>query len=171
MCGIIGAISEANVAPLLMEGLRRLEYRGYDSAGIATLSCGKVHRRRAGGKLAELSTLLESEPIKGSIGIGHTRWATHGVANTTNAHPHATDRVAVVHNGIIENFLQLRAELEAKQYCFESETDTEVILALLDGYLEDGMSPSEATKAMLKQVEGAFALAIISSAILFGTSA
>jgi len=161
MCGIIGAISEANVAPLLMEGLRRLEYRGYDSAGVATLSCGKVHRRRAEGKLIELSDLLEKNPIKGSIGIGHTRWATHGVANMTNAHPHATDLVAVVHNGIIENFLQLRAELEAKRYCFESETDTEVVLALLDGYLQDGMSPSEATRAMLERVEGAFALAII----------
>jgi glucosamine--fructose-6-phosphate aminotransferase (isomerizing) len=161
MCGIIGAISGDDVAPLLMEGLRRLEYRGYDSAGIATLFGGKIHRRRAEGKLVELGSLLKNDPIKGSIGIGHTRWATHGVANMTNAHPHATERLAVVHNGIIENFLQLRAELEAKHYCFESETDTEVILALLDGYLEQGMSPSEATVAMLGRVEGAFALAII----------
>ena len=161
MCGIIGAISRDDVAPLLMEGLRRLEYRGYDSAGIATLSEGTVHRRRAEGKLIELGALVERDPIQGNIGIGHTRWATHGIASKINAHPHATERVALVHNGIIENFLQLRSELEANHYSFESETDTEVVLALLDGYLAEGMSPCEATVSMLERVEGAFALAII----------
>ena len=161
MCGIIGAISQGNVAPLLMEGLRRLEYRGYDSAGIATLLDGQVQRRRCEGKLAELGSLLKSDPIEGSIGIGHTRWATHGPASTTNAHPHSTDLVALVHNGIIENFLELREELEGQDYCFESETDTEVVLALIDGYLRKGMSPVEATRTMLERVEGAFALAII----------
>ena len=161
MCGIIGAISQGNVAPLLMEGLRRLEYRGYDSAGIATLLDGQVQRRRCEGKLAELGSLLKSDPIEGTIGIGHTRWATHGPASTTNAHPHSTDLVALVHNGIIENFLELREELEGQDYCFESETDTEVVLALIDGYLRKGMSPAEATRTMLKRIEGAFALAII----------
>ena len=161
MCGIIGAISRDNVAPLLMEGLRRLEYRGYDSAGLATLHDGQVQRRRCEGKLAELGSLLKSDPIEGTIGIGHTRWATHGPASTTNAHPHSTDLVALVHNGIIENFLELREELEGQDYCFESETDTEVVLALIDGYLRKGMSPVEATRTMLERVEGAFALAII----------
>ncbi|MBT07392.1 MAG: glutamine--fructose-6-phosphate transaminase (isomerizing) [Rhodospirillaceae bacterium] len=161
MCGIIGAISQDNVAPLLMEGLRRLEYRGYDSAGVATLLDGQVQRRRCEGKLAELGSLLKTDPIEGSIGIGHTRWATHGPASTVNAHPHSTDLVALVHNGIIENFLKLREELEGQEYRFKSETDTEVVLALIDGYLRKGMSPAEATRTMLGRVEGAFALAII----------
>jgi len=161
MCGIIGAISQDNVAPLLMEGLRRLEYRGYDSAGVATLLDGQVQRRRCEGKLAELGSLLKGDPIEGSIGIGHTRWATHGPASTANAHPHSTDLVALVHNGIIENFVELREELEGQDYCFESETDTEVVLALIDGHLRKGMSPAEATRTMLKRIEGAFALAII----------
>src|SRR4051812_45510173 len=111
MCGIIGIIGRNDAAPLLVEGLRRLEYRGYDSAGIATLINGKIERRRAEGKLDNLARRLEEKPVKGGIGIGHTRWATHGVPNETNAHPHATDRVAVVHNGIIENFQELRREL------------------------------------------------------------
>src|ERR1700744_1706169 len=114
MCGIIGILGKSEVAPLLLDGLKRLEYRGYDSAGIATLVDGRIERRRAEGKLGNLATVLQSKPLTGSTGIGHTRWATHGRPNEINAHPHATDRVAVVHNGIIENFAELRAELQSR---------------------------------------------------------
>src|SRR5512145_812495 len=124
MCGIIGIMGKQAVAPLLLQGLRRLEYRGYDSAGIATLVNGHIERRRAEGKLANLAALLEAQPLPGRIGIGHTRWATHGRPSEANAHPHATDRVAVVHNGIIENFRELRAELSAAGHVFTTETDT-----------------------------------------------
>ncbi|MBT3811184.1 MAG: glutamine--fructose-6-phosphate aminotransferase, partial [Rhodospirillaceae bacterium] len=127
MCGIIGILGSDDAAPRLIEGLKRLEYRGYDSAGIATLVNGSIHRRRAQGKLANLAAILEDDPIVGDAGIGHTRWATHGVPNESNAHPHATARVAVVHNGIIENFQELRAELAAAGHNFESDTDTEAI--------------------------------------------
>ena len=161
MCGIIGIIGNGEAAPLLIDGLRRLEYRGYDSAGIATLVNGHIDRRRAEGKLANLAGEVERSPLAGTVGIGHTRWATHGVPNTANAHPHATERVAVVHNGIIENFQQLRAEMEAAGHVFTSDTDTEVVAVLITHELGNGRSPREAVAASLKRLEGAFALAII----------
>ena len=161
MCGIIGAIANEHVTPLLLSALHRLEYRGYDSAGIATLVDGDIHRRRAEGKLSKLDALIEKNPLQGRIGIGHTRWATHGVPNTVNAHPHATEEVALVHNGIIENFLPLRAELMSIGHAFETETDSEVVLGLIHEYLHQGMSPQGATAEMLKRVDGAFALGII----------
>jgi glucosamine--fructose-6-phosphate aminotransferase (isomerizing) len=161
MCGIIGALSDKPVVPLLVEGLRRLEYRGYDSAGVATLVNGGIARRRAEGKLANLEARLEQQPLCGTVGIGHTRWATHGRPNEINAHPHANERVAVVHNGIIENFRSLRAELESAGRCFETETDTEAVAHLLADYLDRQMSPEEAVSATLARLQGAFALAII----------
>ncbi|PKU25060.1 glutamine--fructose-6-phosphate transaminase (isomerizing) [Telmatospirillum siberiense] len=161
MCGIVGIIGKSKVAPLLVEGLRRLEYRGYDSAGLATLVNGHIDRRRARGKLINLEKLLVEQPMEGVIGLGHTRWATHGIPNETNAHPHATKYAAVVHNGIIENYLDLRAELTAAGHVFESETDTEAVVQLISHYLAEGASPEEATAKMLKRVEGAFALGII----------
>jgi glucosamine--fructose-6-phosphate aminotransferase (isomerizing) len=161
MCGIIGIIGTAPVAPLLLDALRRLEYRGYDSAGIATLVNGQIDRRRAEGKLGNLAELLEREPVAGTIGIGHTRWATHGRPTQANAHPHANERVAVVHNGIIENFQELRAELSARGHAFETETDSEVIVHLLTEHLDQQMSPQDALAEALVRLEGAFALAII----------
>jgi glutamine---fructose-6-phosphate transaminase (isomerizing) len=161
MCGIVGILADRPVADALVEGLRRLEYRGYDSAGIATLVGDKIERRRAEGKLANLVERLKQEPLAGTIGIGHTRWATHGRPNENNAHPHATDLVAVVHNGIIENYRTLRTELEQKQYRFTSETDTETIAQLLTDYLKQGMTPQQATAATLARLEGAFALGIL----------
>ncbi|MGB4100673.1 MAG: glutamine--fructose-6-phosphate transaminase (isomerizing) [Alphaproteobacteria bacterium] len=161
MCGIVGILADRPVADLLVEGLKRLEYRGYDSAGVATLVNGHIERRRAEGKLANLASLLTKEPLPGHVGIGHTRWATHGKPTTNNAHPHATDRVAVVHNGIIENYRELRAELEEKQHRFTSETDTEAVAHLLTDYLQQGMTPLEATAATLQRLQGAFALGII----------
>ena len=161
MCGIIGILGSDDAAPRLIEGLKRLEYRGYDSAGIATLANGSIHRRRAEGKLANLAAILEDDPLDGDAGIGHTRWATHGVPNESNAHPHATSRVAVVHNGIIENFQELRAELAADGHNFESDTDTEAIAALLTRQLEAGASPKQAVAETLPRLQGAFALAIV----------
>tara|TARA_R110002110_G_scaffold376568_1_gene586428 strand:- start:560 stop:2383 length:1824 start_codon:yes stop_codon:yes gene_type:complete len=161
MCGIIGILGSDDAAPRLIEGLKRLEYRGYDSAGIATLVNGSIHRRRAQGKLANLAAILEDDPLGGDAGIGHTRWATHGVPNENNAHPHATARVAVVHNGIIENFQELRAELAAAGHNFESDTDTEAIAALLTQYLDAGATPREAVAQTLPRLQGAFALAIV----------
>jgi glutamine---fructose-6-phosphate transaminase (isomerizing) len=161
MCGIVGIIGKSEVAPLLVEGLRRLEYRGYDSAGIATLVNGRIERRRAQGKLSNLERLLSERPMPGRIGIGHTRWATHGIPNEINAHPHATKYAAVVHNGIIENFLELRAELTAAGHQFESDTDTEAVVQLISHYLAAGDSPEDATAKALKRLEGAFALGII----------
>ncbi len=161
MCGIIGILSDRPVVPLLIDGLKRLEYRGYDSAGIATLVNGGIGRRRAEGKLANLEARLEQEPLCGTVGIGHTRWATHGRPNEINAHPHANERVAVVHNGIIENFRSLRAELEDAGRHFETETDTEAVAHLLADCLNRQMSPGEAVTAMLSRLDGAFALAII----------
>jgi len=161
MCGIVGIIGQQDVAPLLIDGLKRLEYRGYDSAGIATLSDGKIERRRAKGKIVNLDTVVSESPVFGTVGIGHTRWATHGIPNETNAHPHATEKVAVVHNGIIENFQSLRAELIDRGYTFYSETDTEVVPVLITRYLEDGLSPIDAVKATLGRLEGAFALGVI----------
>ena len=161
MCGIIGILSKGDVAPRLLLGLRRLEYRGYDSAGIATLVNGRIERRRAEGKLVNLQNELKDNPLIGEVGIGHTRWATHGAPNERNAHPHATHKVAVVHNGIIENFQQLRDELNSSGYIFESDTDTEVISALITRELENGASINVAVKTSLDRLEGAFALAVI----------
>mgnify|MGYP001491901822 CR=1 FL=1 len=163
MCGIIGIIGKKEAAPILLEGLKRLEYRGYDSAGIATLVNGSIDRRRAEGKLANLAERVTEQPISGTVGIGHTRWATHGVPNEANAHPHATDRVAIVHNGIIENYKELRSELVAKGCNLASDTDTEVIVHLITQELLSGKAPAEATAAPLHRLEGAFALAIIFS--------
>ena len=161
MCGIVGILAQRQVEPLLLDGLRRLEYRGYDSAGIATLANGHIEYRRAEGKLENLATRLKTEPLPGNCGIGHTRWATHGRPTEHNAHPHVTDKVAVVHNGIIENYRELREELEKKQHRFRSETDTETIAHLITDYLDQGMTPQQATSATLKRLEGAFALGII----------
>ncbi|MDP6706836.1 MAG: glutamine--fructose-6-phosphate transaminase (isomerizing) [Alphaproteobacteria bacterium] len=161
MCGIIGIIGEGEVAPKVLEGLKRLEYRGYDSAGIATLVNGHIDRRRAEGKLVNLADRLEAEPLAGDIAIGHTRWATHGMPNETNAHPHATNRVALVHNGIIENFRELKEELVAHGSNFATETDTEVVAHLVTAYMNDGMDPVRAAEKALGRLEGAFAFAII----------
>ena len=161
MCGIVGIIGRGEVAPLLIDGLRRLEYRGYDSAGVATLIDGKIERRRAEGKLDRLVDRLGKAPVTGRIGIAHTRWATHGVPNETNAHPIATDRVAVVHNGIIENFQELRDELVGLGYRFETQTDTEAVAVLITHYLKQGMSPRDAAAKAFLRLEGAFALAIL----------
>ncbi|MDP1628079.1 glutamine--fructose-6-phosphate transaminase (isomerizing) [Parvibaculum sp.] len=161
MCGIVGIIGTEPVAPTILEALKRLEYRGYDSAGIATLSGGEISRRRAEGKLANLERLLGDNPLDGTIGIGHTRWATHGAPTERNAHPHATDRVAIVHNGIIENFRELREKLTAEGAVFATETDSEVIAHLVTHYLDRGYSPRDAAAATLKELEGAFALGII----------
>ena len=161
MCGIIGILGKADVAPTLVEALKRLEYRGYDSAGIAVISNGTLARRRAVGKLLELEAALEASPLQGTSGIGHTRWATHGAPNEANAHPHRAGPVAVVHNGIIENFRPLREALMAKGRVFASETDTEVVAQLCASYLEDGLTPQEAVAKSLAQFEGAFALAYL----------
>ncbi len=163
MCGIIGIIGKAPVTPLLVDALKRLEYRGYDSAGVATLVNGHIDRRRAEGKLVNLEARLADEPLGGTIGIGHTRWATHGKPSERNAHPIATDRVAVVHNGIIENFQELKGELEAEGRRFESDTDTEVVAQLLTSYLAKQMSPQEAMGKAMERLRGAFALAVLFS--------
>ncbi|MGA3310976.1 MAG: glutamine--fructose-6-phosphate transaminase (isomerizing), partial [Xanthobacteraceae bacterium] len=161
MCGIIGIIGREPVAPLLIEALKRLEYRGYDSAGVATLEHGVLTRRRAEGKLKNLEQKLAREPLSGTIGIGHTRWATHGRPTENNAHPHATDRLAVVHNGIIENFSELRRELEGKGAKFATETDSEVVAHLVSEEIRRGLSPVEAVTAALPRLRGAFALAFL----------
>lgn len=161
MCGIVGIISNRQVTPLLIDGLKRLEYRGYDSAGVATLVDGKIERRRAKGKIVNLEKKIAENPLPGTIGIGHTRWATHGVPNETNAHPHATKYVAVVHNGIIENYRELRDELKELGHVFESETDTEVVVHLISQKIEEGLDPQTAVAQSLKRLNGAFALAII----------
>ncbi|MDH5747853.1 MAG: glutamine--fructose-6-phosphate transaminase (isomerizing) [Rhodospirillales bacterium] len=161
MCGIIGIIGKQDCAPLLIEALRRLEYRGYDSTGIATLAVDAIERRRAEGKLVNLEQQIAANPIQGKIGIGHTRWATHGVPNEKNAHPHATGRVAVVHNGIIENFQELRDELTAQGHTLASDTDTEVIVHLITRLLDNGLTPEQATAETLKRLQGAFALGVI----------
>jgi glucosamine--fructose-6-phosphate aminotransferase (isomerizing) len=161
MCGIIGIIGKDAAAPHLIDALKRLEYRGYDSSGVATVVNGAIERRRAEGKIVNLEALLTKQPLTGTIGIGHTRWATHGVPNETNAHPHATKRVAVVHNGIIENFAQLKQELEGQGCRFETQTDTEVVAHLLTVLLDQGKTPEQAMAAALKRFEGAFALAVL----------
>ena len=161
MCGIVGIIGTEPVAPTILEALKRLEYRGYDSAGIATLSRGEIDRRRAEGKLFNLEKALHDLPLEGTIGIGHTRWATHGAPTERNAHPHATDRVAIVHNGIIENFRELRERLMAEGAVFATETDSEVIAHLVTHYLDKGLSPQAAAASAIAELEGAFALGII----------
>jgi glucosamine--fructose-6-phosphate aminotransferase (isomerizing) len=161
MCGIIGILGRGPVAEQLIDSLKRLEYRGYDSAGVATLEGDSLDRRRAEGKLKNLETRLREDPLTGFTGIGHTRWATHGKPNESNAHPHATENVAVVHNGIIENFRELRAVLDKQGAKFASETDTEVVAHLVNSYLLKGHSPQEAVKASLPQLRGAFALAFL----------
>lgn len=161
MCGIVGIVGRENVASLLVDSLKRLEYRGYDSAGVATLKDGVLDRRRAQGKLVNLETRLQEFPLGGDIGIGHTRWATHGVPNETNAHPHFSGKVAVVHNGIIENFRDLREELTAAGFEFASQTDTEVVAHLFSHHMASSDSVIEAFHAMLKRLHGAFALAVM----------
>src|SRR5450756_112856 len=161
MCGIVGILGRGPVAEQLVDSLKRLEYRGYDSAGVATLEGGHLERRRAEGKLKNLETRLRAEPLAGHTGIGHTRWRSHGRPTENNAHPHATDNVAVVHNGIIENFRELRIALEKGGAKFTSETDTETVAHLVNSYLLKGASPQEAVKASLPQLRGAFALAFV----------
>jgi glucosamine--fructose-6-phosphate aminotransferase (isomerizing) len=161
MCGIVGILGNQPAAPLLLDALKRLEYRGYDSAGMATLVDGRIERRRAEGKLANLERVLQEEPLPGVVGIGHTRWATHGAPTRDNAHPHQAGGVAVVHNGIIENFQALRDELIDLGHEFETDTDTEVIPQLVSHYLGQGVGPVAAAAAALKRLEGAFALAIL----------
>jgi glutamine---fructose-6-phosphate transaminase (isomerizing) len=161
MCGIVGIIGKREVTPLLIEGLKRLEYRGYDSAGVATLVNGHIKRRRAQGKVSRLEEKLVERPLTGTVGIAHTRWATHGVPNEVNAHPHATDRVAIIHNGIIENFQEIKKELVAAGHTFESQTDSEVVAHLVSHYLNQQMRPKEAVATALKRLQGAFALALM----------
>ncbi len=161
MCGIVGILGNDDVADRLLDGLKRLEYRGYDSAGIATVVDGQIARRRASGKLMNLAKVLAADPLPGSTGIAHTRWATHGGPTTDNAHPHATAEVAVVHNGIIENFKPLREELQARGRVFTSETDTEVVAHLISEKVEAGLAPADAVREVLPRLHGAFALAIL----------
>ncbi|MBN9037210.1 MAG: glutamine--fructose-6-phosphate transaminase (isomerizing) [Rhizobiales bacterium] len=161
MCGIVGIVGNAPVAPLIVDALKRLEYRGYDSAGVATIEAGALSRRRAEGKLVNLENRLKDKPLGGKIGIGHTRWATHGVPNEINAHPHFSRDVAIVHNGIIENFAELRAELIAAGFEFSSQTDTEVVAHLVTRGLDNGLTPVEAAHAAIRRLQGAFALAIM----------
>src|SRR5919199_1253804 len=160
MCGIVGILGQEPVALSLVDALKRLEYRGYDSAGVATLEGGRLDRRRAEGKLRNLEARLRAEPLMGRIGIGHTRWATHDAPNERNAHPHATKRVAVVHNGIIENHRELKTELKACGVVFETETDTEVVAHLVTLGLEAGLSPAQAVKAALERLQRAFGPAL-----------
>ncbi|AGF75974.1 glutamine--fructose-6-phosphate transaminase (isomerizing) [Bartonella vinsonii] len=161
MCGIIGILGNKCVTSSLVDGLRRLEYRGYDSSGIATVHNGRLYRMRAEGKLFHLEEKLKKTPLEGNLGIGHTRWATHGVAVERNAHPHVTERLAIVHNGIIENFVELQKELIEDGYIFETETDTEVIAHLITRALKNGLSPQEAMRTSWKRLKGAFAIAVI----------
>jgi glutamine---fructose-6-phosphate transaminase (isomerizing) len=161
MCGIVGIAGTRDVAPIILEALKRLEYRGYDSAGIATLDQGLIERRRSPGKLNKLGAVLETKPLHGHTGIGHTRWATHGAPTETNAHPHATAHVAIVHNGIIENFRELKAELTAKGHKFESETDSEVAAHMVTQLMSEGLAPDEAAKRAVARLTGAYSIAMI----------
>ncbi|MCR9213481.1 MAG: glutamine--fructose-6-phosphate transaminase (isomerizing) [Proteobacteria bacterium] len=161
MCGIIGVLGKEDVVSSLVGGLKRLEYRGYDSAGIATLTGNGIDRRRAEGKLKNLEAVLEQDALSGLVGIGHTRWATHGVPNEVNAHPHMTSQIALVHNGIIENYRELADDLSAQGYVFESETDTEIAAQLITSYLDKGDTPEEAMAQALKRLHGAFSIAVI----------
>ena len=163
MCGIVGAVAERNVVPILMEGLRRLEYRGYDSAGIAILVDDRMSRIRRAGKVQELQNALEETPVSGGTGISHTRWATHGVPNETNAHPHlSNDKVAIVHNGIIENYQELRDDLKGKGYAFTSDTDTEIVAHRIHHNLQSANDFADAVRITVAELEGAYALAVMS---------
>ncbi len=161
MCGIVGVLGKHEAAPILVEALKRLEYRGYDSAGIATVLDGTLDRRRAVGKLVNLQDLLVHEPLAGKSGIGHTRWATHGEPNVKNAHPHQTRRVAVVHNGIVENFRELREDLAARGIGYETDTDTETVALVAQSFLDDGLSPRDAAEQTIARLEGAYALCFL----------
>ena len=161
MCGIIGVVGKNKAQALLLEGLRRLEYRGYDSSGIATLVSKKIEKRRASGKIFNLEKLLKESPLPGSIGIAHTRWATHGAPNENNAHPHANEKVAIVHNGIIENYKDLREDLIAKGHNFDTETDSEVVVHLVSQCIDDGLDSINAVRKAIKKLDGAFALGIL----------
>ncbi|MEM9106410.1 MAG: glutamine--fructose-6-phosphate transaminase (isomerizing), partial [Pseudomonadota bacterium] len=161
MCGIVGIIGHQPVAPQLVDALKRLEYRGYDSAGVATLHGGSLDRRRAEGKLINLEAELSGAPLEGNVGIGHTRWATHGAPTQNNAHPHFCDGVAVVHNGIIENFSEIRDQLTARGAEFRTETDTEVVAQLLASLISSGKTPAEAMRSTLNLIRGAYALAVM----------
>ena len=161
MCGIVGVLGKRDVIPLLVDGLRRLEYRGYDSSGVATLEGGAIRRRRAQGKISRLEAKLADDPLAGPIGIAHTRWATHGVPNEVNAHPHSTGKVVLVHNGIIENYRELAGELASHGHVFESQTDSEVAAHLISYYLDQGLTPQMAVATALKRFHGAFSLAIL----------
>ncbi|MGS0998165.1 glutamine--fructose-6-phosphate transaminase (isomerizing) [Rhodanobacter sp. UC4451_H18] len=163
MCGIVAAVAQRDVAPLLIAGLKALEYRGYDSSGVAVLDHGAIRRVRAKGKVREMEALYLADPLSGGTGIAHTRWATHGVPNEANAHPHIAGRVAIVHNGIIENYAGLRAELQAAGHVFTSETDTEVMAALIDRRIGQGQNLREAVLATVRELEGAYAIAVLSS--------
>ena len=161
MCGIVGVLGHHEAAPILVEALKRLEYRGYDSAGIATINNGKLDRRRAVGKLVNLSDLLVHDPLPGKSGIGHTRWATHGAPSVGNAHPHRAGGVSVVHNGIIENFRHMRSELASLGVGFETDTDTETIALLANHFITQGMDSVAAANATVDRLDGAFALAFL----------
>src|ERR1700743_134001 len=161
MCGIVGIAGTRDAVPVILEALKRLEYRGYDSAVIATLVGGKIERRRSPGKLSKLDAVLQKEPLAGLTGIGHTRWATHGAPTEANAHPHASARVAIVHNGIIENFRELREELIGRGHKFESQTDSEVAAHLVTDNMDRGMAPDEAAKAAVARLTGAYSIAMI----------
>jgi len=158
MCGIVGVLGNHEAAPMLLDALKRLEYRGYDSAGVATVNAGGLDRRRAVGKLVNLSDLLVPQPLPGKAGIGHTRWATHGAPTETNAHPHRAGPVAVVHNGIIENFRELRAELAEAGFGHETDTDTETVALLTRRHMHDGMGAEDAARATIARLDGAYAL-------------
>ncbi len=162
MCGIVAAVAQRDVAPLLIAGLKELEYRGYDSAGLAVLEGNQVRRIRAKGKVREMESLYQADPFPGGTGIAHTRWATHGMPNEANAHPHVAGRVAIVHNGIIENYAPLREALQARGHVFTSETDTEVMAALIDARIDTGLGLREAVLAVVRELEGAYAIAVIS---------
>ena len=163
MCGIVGAVAARDVVPILMEGLRRLEYRGYDSAGLAIIEDGDIKRLRRAGKVQELQTALNENPVAGVMGISHTRWATHGAPNETNAHPHMSgNNIAIVHNGIIENYEELREDLRKRGYEFSTDTDSEVIAHLIDLHLKDCGELSAAVKATVAELEGAYALVVMS---------
>ena len=164
MCGIIGVIGNGEASPLLLDGLKRLAYRGYDSAGIATIVNGHIDRRRAEGKIDNLAALLDDDPLSGVVGIGHTRWATHGRPSEVNAHPHLIGGVAVVHNGIIENHLSLRARLKERGAKILSDTDTEIVAHLIDQQVREGLDIEAAVRKALSEVHGAYALAVLSEA-------
>ena len=162
MCGIVGYVGPKPVLPVLMDGLRRLEYRGYDSAGIALVRDGQLQIRRSAGKLANLEDVLSRDPIQGQFGIGHTRWATHGRPSEQNAHPHRAGKVVVIHNGIIENYLELRAALERRGRTMASETDTEVISHLIDEQVQRGARLFEATRSAVRELVGSYAIVVLS---------